>query len=1208
MEAGPMHPGSDPRRGSYERLMTAKAAVAVGVFLIAATILGPAPLAAPAASPGHPASPAASSGPISGGPTSGPEASAEPWGDLAVGPYEPAATLTPTDQDRIGIGTTTSFTLRSLTSTPAVDLARGLALEPPVELAIKAGATADTATVRPLSPLAVGQRYRVRLESTDGALAGSWTFQTRQPLHIVGTLPGDQAVDVPTNTGIELTFDQDGVTDVATHFSIAPKVAGRFETHGRTVAFVASAPLAKGTIYSVTVRKGIALSGSSETLGADLSFRFETSSSSGPAPRIEFGRSMIEIRPDQQPVVVVTDEVANEDKAPVATSVGVVIHRLPDFAAVIAAGIALAGPDSWAIAAPSATVSTNGLAKIAEAAAPIVSSDAGSLLTIPVNLAKGAYVVTIKQPGAPAQLLIQVTNLSAYAMAASQTSMAWVNDLGTGGSVAGARVTLTGGRVLGSTDGDGVLQVPTPTELTAAPEAELGTDGTQTAAARFLTVTATGLGSLLVPLGLPIPYGYPSTTSSWYGPDPRAWWLLFGTDRTTYRQTDTIHAYGTIRARPDRSVPDGIELRIRPVDGSPDAPILRVPVKATSRGVFTADLHLDGLPRAQYSVDLFVGKALVSSLWFYVGGLVKPAYQVDIHADRQAYLAGDAVKVSTTTAFYDGTPVPGMELQFTANGQHATATTDALGQASVALKAINEGGPEGVGSMEVDVAPVHPEEGQIGASLSVAVVASRSWITGKGTVSGGNIVVTGTLASFDMAAYEAALAANRELDDPSGAPIAGGTVQAHVTHLVEKREQTGTTYDFIEKQVVPVYEYTETEVSLGTHALASAADGTFRLSLAAPAAGDSYRIRLTSADPEGRTIQLTVDASPPPAGRVAQMPYLELPGGCGTPSVASRLDAQVKLTMRKADGSVAPAGRYLFVVGELGALETTVQASPTFTRTLRDADLPGFTTRGVWLSSDGYQVADVGVDVDVRDKTLAIHLRPDRAAYQPGDPVTIGVTTTDPSGKPVAADVVIRGVDQKVYALGAAYDADPVAELMAQTEPGFGASYQSHALPSPDGGGCGDTGGGGRDDFRDTVTFQRITTDASGHGSITFKLSDDLTSWHMTALGFSAALDTGLASVLIPVSLPFFVDASLAPEYLVGDRPILRLRGYGAGLAAGDRVRFVVSAPTLGLAPTTVEGNAFESLRLGLPAMVAGDHAIRIEASAVHAGKRWRTF
>jgi hypothetical protein len=1186
-----MPDGSALRGRTFDRATTAKAAGAVGVLVIFAAILGPAALTGP--TPGHSASPASSQ--VAALPTPAPTADAEPWSDLEVGPYVATAELVPSDRDRIGIAKTTSFTLRSLTSTSALQLAKGLQIDPPTKVVVEAGPTPDVARIRPATPLAVGERYRIRLQAPDGALAGSWAFTTRAPLHIVGILPDDRGVQVPTNTGIEITFDQDGVIGVANHFAIAPKVAGRFEAHGRTWAFIPDTPLAAGTIYTVTVAKGIGLTGSSETLETGRTFRFETDPGSLTGSRVDFARTMVEVRPNAFPEVLVNAGEGDGEGGSAEETVHIQIHRLPDMKAVIAAATALAGADGWALAARSSTVSTTGLTKVADLDVKLIGTDVGPVLTIPVKLARGGYVVTIRQPGPPAQLLLQVTDLSAYALAATQTTVAWVNDLAGDTPVVDASVALVDGPTLGATGADGILRVPTPAQ--AAPT----TSDDAARVPHFVKITAAGLGSLLVPLGLPVPFGYTGGADWGYGGGAGAWWLLFQTDRATYRQTDTVHVYGTIRARSDRSVPGGLEVRLRPVDGSPDAPIVRVPVDANARGVFSADIKLDELPFATYSIDLFAGKELVSTVWIGVAAIAKPAYRLDLRTDRHVYLEGDKVAITATASFYDGTVVPGVELGFSGLEAETTATTNGLGEARVVFTAKTADEPVGWSQAQVDAAAVQPEEGQIGGTAYFAVVPSRFRITADGTVSGGNIVIDGRLTWFDLAGLEAALAQGRSLDDPSGAPISGGTVKAQVLHIVEHRTQSGTTYDFIEKQVVPQYEYSWSEVSLGTHTLSSAADGRFRLSTPDTFPGDSYRIVLTATDPEGRKISASVDATAPVAPDRRSIPYFEVRGGCGTPSVQARLDRQVALTMRQSDGSVAPGGHFLFIVSDLGSLETTVQDAATFTRTLRDADLPGFWARAIWLSGSGYHVADVRVDVDPQDKTLKIQLKPDRASYRPGDQVTMAVTTTGPDGHPLAADVVIQGVDEKLYTIGAAYDSNPLDALLSPVGSGFGGSYVSHAVPESGPEGCGDTGGG-RDDFRDLVTFQRIKTDANGHGSITFKLSDDLTSWHMTATAISGGLDAGTGFVLIPVSLPFFVDAVVAPEYLVGDTPILRLRGYGSGLAAGDKVAFVVSAPSLSLAPTTVNGSAFESLRLPLPAMVAGDHSIRIEATATNAG------
>ena len=80
----------------------------------------------------------------------------------------------------------------------------------------------------PQTPLTPGAAYHFTLHAGDGTTVGSWAFQAHQPLRIVATLPEDTQTDVPLTTGIEVTFDQDGVVDPASHFSIKPTVAGRY--------------------------------------------------------------------------------------------------------------------------------------------------------------------------------------------------------------------------------------------------------------------------------------------------------------------------------------------------------------------------------------------------------------------------------------------------------------------------------------------------------------------------------------------------------------------------------------------------------------------------------------------------------------------------------------------------------------------------------------------------------------------------------------------------------------------------------------------------------------------------------------------------------------------------------------------------------------------------------------------------------------------
>ncbi len=434
-----MDEGSGRRRSSVDRRTATRGALAAGAVVLVAAVLAPSLLRTPPPSPaptgpiaaGSPSAPAETDGP-------GPSATPDPWSDLALEPFEALAELTAIDPDTLGFAKGSTWSLRSLTGTPAAELAAGLRVDPALDLKIAAGDTPDVAIVRAAAEPTPGIRYRFRLTETDGSLVGTWAFQARAPLQVVGTLPGDRTVGVPPNTGIEVEFDQDGTVDVPSFFSIEPRVAGRFEQHGRVWAFIPEEPLAEAAIYTVTVRAGVAVEGSSEELESDVTFRFETGLPSDREPVMRFGRDLIEVRPNVEPdIAIVMDE--DDDQPRIPDSAFVVAHRLPTFRAVTEAAEILAGRNGWAVASPAAVVDTTGLPRVARVEATVRETDAGYVLQVPVQLGTGFYVLTIDQAGAPAQVLLQVTNLSAYALTASHDTAVWVNDLRTGLPIAGER-------------------------------------------------------------------------------------------------------------------------------------------------------------------------------------------------------------------------------------------------------------------------------------------------------------------------------------------------------------------------------------------------------------------------------------------------------------------------------------------------------------------------------------------------------------------------------------------------------------------------------------------------------------------------------------------------------------------------------------------------------------------------------------------------
>jgi hypothetical protein len=320
---------------------------------------------------------------------------------------------------------------------------------------------------------------------------------------------------------------------------------------------------------------------------------------------------------------------------------------------------------------------------------------------------------------------------------------------------------------------------------------------------------------------------------------------------------------------------------------------------------------------------------------------------------------------------------------------------------------------------------------------------------------------------------------------------------------------------------------------------------------------------------------------------------------------AERYGIGEHVTLRMTSNGIAmpsSQNRYLYLVSQRGLVDASVTASPRFDRTFGAADAPGIFIIGVPFTGDTYAPkASTWADFDTSQRELRLSITSDRPSYRPGETAQLTARAADRTGHPVVATITVQAVDEKLFAAGGAWVPDILADLYGRVDSGIVRLSASHQLPTvsgPEGEGGDTSGGPGRVDFRDIALSRQLRTDASGVARVAVKLPDDLTSWHVTAVAITGGLQVGQADRLLPVGLPFFVEATMADEYLVADRPILRLRTFGDALRTGDTVEVTVASASLGLSPVTVKGRAGDELQVALPTLSAGHHAIDIRAVA----------
>ena len=1230
---GSRSPGPRRRQGALVIGLTlAVAAVLVGgTVFVAGT--PPEPTSSPAAvrpSPSPFPTASATAAPSASLPAPSPQGTPQQWAAAVLPPLEPAAELTATRTEPGGTSIRTAFALTSRSGTSAAELAKGIEVTPPVELEVGPGATAGTALLHPKAPLAPGTTYRATLRLADASLAGSWIFQTSTPPGIAGTLPSDETTNVPLDTAIEITFDQDGVGDIAPFFSISPRVAGRFERHGWTAVFVPDA-LKPLTVYTVTIRAGVPLEGSDLVLEEATTFRFETAPKAGPTPKPEpwlyASQDLVEVGTAVPPVLELQADEA-------VSRASFRVYRFPAVEDAIDAYLALRADPDWPEDKDAGLVRTAGLAEVARFTVPFHRWQTGrseGWIRFPESLSPGWYLVDVPRRGRDVQVVLQVTDVQTTTIVASGRTLVWAHDLATGGPLAGAGVMTLDGTLLGRTDADGLMHAPTPARLL---EADLEADPRVS----VLLVRA--------PDGAVDGESVPGRASfvpvdGWSAEVPFAdrFWRILSTDRSLFRQADTIEAWGLVLPRSGGAMPDA-ELRLlagccRYGDSEeyPEA-VVRVPVDPDPQtGVFAVSIPFSGLPIGDYELGLWIGNHRIAGTAVRVGVIRKPAYQLDVATDRRVVVDGDTLTTTVTATFFDGTRAPGIEVAVEVSSEadassSGEATTGAEGTAKVALGV--RGGWDQWYWPSVTARPSDPEEADISASTGVLVFDSRVVLDGVATLKAKRLAIRGSLHAVDLERLEREQRQGFEGElRPQGDAVAGSTVTATIVETWEVRIRTGRVYDFITKKAVDTYRYEAREKSLGTRRATTDARGNFAFDVPVPAAGHSYRITLTSADADSRKTSLELDASQvlPASGRPAHgLPTLTLDAEDDTSGWGGSRDYavgdEIRATVRTVAGAALPTGasnRYLFFTAGPGSFEARVQGSPTFVGRFTEAAVPSLSIGAAWFDGAAGAVTRVeggcggwGPTVQARldpaSRKIAVALTADVARYRPGERAALAVRTTDAAGQPIPASVVLRAVDEKLYAIGGALEGDAAGDLYRPVDDGIFATLTSHPVPvyfEDSGvtcGGGGDGDGGFREDFRDTLLFRRVTTGADGRATVSFDLSDDLTSWRISATAISSRLEVGQATLLVPVGLPLFIEAPLAPDYLAGERPILRARAYGDALKAGDRVTFTVSAPSLGMSETTVVGAAFAAVEVPLPALRAGDHQVLISASSGSSG------
>ena len=402
------------------------------------------------------------------------------------------------------------------------------------------------------------------------------------------------------------------------------------------------------------------------------------------------------------------------------------------------------------------------------------------------------------------------------------------------------------------------------------------------------------------------------------------------------------------------------------------------------------------------------------------------------------------------------------------------------------------------------------------------------------------------------------------------------------TTASDHADKSGTRYDFIEKKVVPTYEYTTTErvaeddPGHGPTARAgsrrrSRAGGRPRLS--SPRHRDRHGRARRALDRVGRCAERA--GARRPRDRAAD-------ADCGSAGRrrgvrGRRRDRPDDVRSRRRPAR-AHTDRYLFYTAQRGLRDVVVQDSARFRSTFGRVGAHR-TSASTAVRFNGIPLLD---DDDVRGRRSTRPSAPHGRDHRPTRLATPRAATSGSGSRPATAagDPVAgdghppRGRREAVHARRRVRDRPTGRDLCRRRfgHPGdlslapLAACERRRRRRRHDGGGGRPTTSGTR------CCSTSVETDRTVEPRVTMHLSDDLTSWHVSASAIGAGLTAGEGELLVPVGLPFFADATIAPEYLVSDRPEIGLRAFGTALNADSTVTFAVDSDSLGLHVSGLDG------------------------------------
>lgn len=961
--------------------------------------------------------------------------------------------------DSLGVEPSSAYLLTSKEDIETADVGESIRVTPDAKFFLTKRAAKEwlLALTEPLSPNTL---FKVALAASYQDAGGEdqtrdyeWAFQVKDSFKVLHSIPRDAATSVPLNSGIEVTFSHDNFIDYERFVTITPRATGKFEKHGRTLVFVPEA-LSPAQVYTVTVKKGLPLQGSGETLAEDYSFAFETQvtadSFSPDAPWFRIYQKLQDVSTTEPPLIQLSARNMKDNAVEVA------VYPLSSEAEYLQMLDRRDQLPWWAYSKDYYLDDTSSRKALTSFKAPIQEEENVQFVRFTGSLPPGYFLAELKNGDLRDQVWIQVTDAAAYVNVAKNQTVVWAIDLAAKRPVAGARVELIGTGKAFSANSQGVAVFATPRELVDA-------SSRQQERKRYYFKVSFADKELIIPATyLSRSYGY------WNDSGAVEYWKYLYTDRPLYQPTDTIKFWGLLKRRDEGRVADNVTLTLYK-EGYVDYYYRPVVIKEQALeidnlGAFTGEIAIKDLRADSYSLELKVGDEVIEQKYIQIRPYDKPAYQLSLIPSKKVEFAGNAITLEAQASFFEGTAVPDLSLVFETPEGKKTVVTDAEGKVKLTYtkdyhecKSDYRCWPE---YAWLKISPELSEIAEIEASANLYFYGPKAYATSKVSYPAkGRGKVEVAVSSIDLDKAEDGYW--RLDDEKERAPSAGTKIEGEIIKITHSSTEIGTGYDFINKRTYKKYSYSTHEEKVDS--FSGVTDGFGKYVYERNIEPEtSYQVKLKYYDANGRhDIQSAYlyyyDGA-----------HLNRYGGAGynfyhlqiPEDNAFSMGEQVVVDFANNDESLPDNGNnyYLYLQYQNGFQEYATSQTSEYSFPFEARDIPNVNLSGVYFNGETFIVAGTGwvgnsIQYDTDDKTLQIEIVPDKNQYKPGEEVALKVTTRDARGQPVSAAVNLNLIDEAFYAVMDS-QASPIDSIYEGLWSGSVFSAYSHRRPENQFGGA----------------------------------------------------------------------------------------------------------------------------------------------------------